>query len=203
MGRVGWARFQVRGGASGCPSHFLLVPILVMRPQSRSRKVTSRSWEGKGGFSSSCRSFCCTRPIWKHASRFPDTTVSAVLCCVRMTGQRQARQAAMASAIAPVSSPCGAPSDFVLRGPLRPVIRPQFGSAHPRERPPLLRRSFKRFVFFGLKCINIRNDIDAYITTVMCKVRWPGPGSTTRWPKLHPSPRLTRRPTGRIIYAAH
>jgi hypothetical protein len=51
----------------------------------------------------------------------------------------------MASAIAHVSSPCGAPSDFVLQDPLRPVIRPQFRSARPRERPPLLRRPFKRF----------------------------------------------------------
>jgi hypothetical protein len=49
----------------------------------------------------------------------------------------------MASAIAPVSSPCGTLSDFVLKGPLRPVMRPQSRSARPRERPPSLRRAFK------------------------------------------------------------
>jgi hypothetical protein len=53
----------------------------------------------------------------------------------------------MASAITPGSSPCGTLSDFVLQGPLRPVIRPQSRSARPRERPASLRRSFKRFLF--------------------------------------------------------
>jgi hypothetical protein len=34
-----------------------------------------------------CRSFRCTRPVWKQASGFPDTDVSIVLCCAHMAGQ--------------------------------------------------------------------------------------------------------------------
>jgi hypothetical protein len=49
--------------------------------------------------------------------------------------------------IAPDSSPCNAPSDSVLQGPLRPVTRhvhsPGRGGL-TKERPPSLRRSFKR-----------------------------------------------------------
>jgi hypothetical protein len=74
-------------------------------------------------------------------------TLTCQVCCAvcACLGSR-ARQAAMGGAIAPDSSPCHVLSDCVLQGPLRPVTRPQCGSGRPCERPPSLRRPFKRFV---------------------------------------------------------
>jgi hypothetical protein len=73
-------------------------------------------------------------------------TLTCQVCCAvcACLGSR-ARQAAMAGAIAPDSSLCNALSDHVLQGPLRPVTRPPCGSGRPCERPPSLRRPFKRF----------------------------------------------------------
>jgi hypothetical protein len=72
-------------------------------------------------------------------------TLTCQVCCAvcACLGSR-ARQAAMAGAIAPDLSPYNALSECVFLGPLRPVTRPQCGSGRPCERPPSLRRPFKR-----------------------------------------------------------
>jgi hypothetical protein len=77
--------------------------------------------------------------------QIPDTTVSDVLCYVCMRLGRQARQAAMASAIAPVSSPCGAPSDF--------------GSSEVRCAQSYVRSSGRRVLARGRHCSDAHSSV--------------------------------------------
>jgi hypothetical protein len=64
-----------------------------MRPQSRSREVTSRSWGDKGGFSSSCRSFFCTRTQMEASFQIPcHRRVRCAVLRARDWAERQGRQ---------------------------------------------------------------------------------------------------------------
>jgi hypothetical protein len=97
-------------------------------------------------------------------------TLTSQLCCAvcACLGSR-ARQAAMAVAIAPDSSPCNALSDHILQGPLRPVTR-SHGLARGRHRSDA-HSSF----FFPATLPQSRRDItsmiDGWQTMI---VPWPG-----------------------------